>query len=181
MTTSALALSALVVFSPGAAHGVAGAAPAPDAVIAVAAPGALVASPEAQRLFQEAFTLFADRESWGKAARLFERSGELRAAEDPDRVTAYLLAARLYVHVGSLKEAQQSFATAAEAAGARGAVMEAAHAYLDGAMVAMMRGREGEAEAMVQKGELLSHSPHLDSGEKSAIRTRIPAQALASS
>jgi hypothetical protein len=132
-------------------------------------------NPEADRLRAEAYEMFNDPRSWRRAARLLDRSAGLRSVEDPARWEDYRMAGRLYAHVGALNASQRAFERAAASAHQVGAVAQAAGAYLDAAHVAVRRGDDKAAWALLQRGDLLSLSPHLDATERSAIRKRIPA------
>jgi hypothetical protein len=132
-------------------------------------------NPDAERLRAEAHQLFNDPRSWRRAARLLERSADLRSIEDPVRSDDYRLAGRLYAHVGSLGAAQRAFERAAMSAQQIGAVAQAAGAYLDAAHVAVRRGDGRAAGSFIERGDLLSLSPHLNTAERRAIRNRIPA------
>ena len=129
----------------------------------------------AERLRAEAFRLFEDRGSWAQAARLLERSGDLRSEGDPARIQAFLVAGRIYTHTGSAMAAQRSFEKAAYSAARIGAITEAAGAYLDAALVAAQREDRAKARQLVENAALLAMSPHLEAVEAQAILRRIPA------
>jgi hypothetical protein len=132
-------------------------------------------NPEADRLRAQAYELFNDPSSWRRAARLLERSADLRSTGDPVRSDDYRLAGRLYAHTGALNASQRAFERAAMSAQQIGAVAQAAGAYLDAAHVAVRRGDGKAAGSLVERGNLLSLSPHLDAAERRAIQRRIPA------
>jgi hypothetical protein len=132
-------------------------------------------NPDADRLRAEAHELFNDPRSWRRAARLLERSANLRSVEDPARSDDYRVAGRLYGYAGDLNASQRAFERAAMSAQQLGAVAQAAGAYLDAAHVAVRRGDGKAAGSLIQRGDLLSLSPHLDAAERRAIRNRIPA------
>jgi hypothetical protein len=140
-------------------------------------PVATTVNPDADRVRAKAYELFNSPRSWGRAARLLERSAGLRSMEDPARSDDYRMAGRVYAHVGALDASQRAFERAAMSAQQIGAVAQAAGAYLDAAHVAARRGDGKAAEAFVQRGDMLSLSPHLDAAERSAIRSRIPDRA----
>lgn len=128
----------------------------------------------ADQLQAEAYALFEDREKWGRAARLLERSAELREDHDPARAKAYLLAAHVYAHSNALDASQRAFQKSAASAEKIGAIVDAALAYADAADIALRRGDAKAANAHLRTATLLSGSPHLDQGERSAIVKRLP-------
>lgn len=139
------------------------------------APRLATASPDrADRLAAEARRLFPEPRSWPRAARLLERSARLRDVAHPDRSTAFLDAARIYVHTGALADARRAFEAAAEAASARGAVAEAAHALLDASIVAARTGDRTGAAELRERGALLARSPHLADSDRRRILSRLP-------
>ena len=127
---------------------------------------------EADRLAEQAYRLFSDRRSWGKAARILERSAGMRDASDPKRADALLEAARIYAHVGAHRDARRAFEYAAAAAAERGAVVVAAHALIDAAIVAATAGDRDGAAKLVQKAALLADSPHLAAADRNSILRR---------
>ena len=145
----------------------------PDPTVVAAANG------PADSLLEEAYSLFTDRRSWPKAARLLKKSAELRTADDPARALAFRNAGRIFVYVGDYSSAQRALEAAGDAAAERGAVAEAADAYLDAAHVAVLRRDDAGARQLIRRGALLARSPHLTSQERGAILGRIPAGVLA--
>ena len=128
---------------------------------------------QADRLAEQAYRLFSERRSWGKAARLLERSAGMRDASDPERADALLEAARVYSHVGAHGDARRAFEGAAAAAGERGAVVVAAHALLDAAIVTAIGGDSEAAAKLLQKARLLADSPHLAAADRDSILKRL--------
>lgn len=169
--TTIAALFALALVPPPVAD-------AQDALAAadVRATGVAASSADpADRLAAEAYRLFTDKRSWHRAARMLEQSARMRDIADPARVTALLAAGRVYDHVGQSDAARRVFEAAAEAATARGAVAVAAHAFLDAAIVAVRSGDRAGAQALIEKGQLLSNSPHLEPSVRDGILRRLPA------
>lgn len=166
MSPFVIGLSVVTLFAPAAAVAAPTAEPAARVVVERPDP--------ADRLAEEAYRLFTDRRTWGKAARLLERAASMRALDDPRRAADYSEAARVYVHVGDLAEARDAFEAAARAAAERGAIVEAAHAYFDAATVAVLRGDSRGAGTLIEKGTLLSHSPHISGAQRASILTRLP-------
>lgn len=128
---------------------------------------------QADRLAEQAYRLFSERRSWGKAARMLERSAGMRDASDPKRADALLEAARVYAHVGAHGDARRAFEGAAAAAAERGAVAVAAHALLDAAIVAAISGDGAAAAKLLQKAGLLADSPHLAAADRNGILRRV--------
>jgi tetratricopeptide (TPR) repeat protein len=137
------------------------------------------ANESADRLAEQAYALFGDRRSWHRAARLLERSAELRSADDPARAEAYRTAGRVYSHAGRLGPAQRAFEKAAAAAAQTGAVAKAAGSYIDAAHIAARRDDGAGARALIDRSALLATSPHLTSAERTSILRRLPSRALA--
>ncbi|MBW3552288.1 MAG: hypothetical protein KY466_02190 [Gemmatimonadetes bacterium] len=127
----------------------------------------------ADRLAEEAYRLFADRRSWGKAARMLERSAGMRDAADPERAEAFREAGRVYAHVGAQADARRALEAAAAAAFDRGAVVVAAHSLLDAAIVAARAGDRDAAAKLLRKASLLADSPHIDMGDRAGILERV--------
>lgn len=134
----------------------------------------LASEATADRLQAEAYALFEDREKWGRAARLLERSAQLREDHDPARAKTYLLAARVYAHSNALDASQRAFEKSAASAEKIGAIVDAALAYADAADIALRRGDAEAANAHIRTSILLSGSPHLDQGERRVIVERLP-------
>lgn len=132
----------------------------------------------ADRLQAEAYRLFEDREKWGRAARLLEKSAQLRADHDPARARGYLMAARIYAQSQSLEASQRAFEKSASSAERIGAVVDAALAYVDAADISLRRGDAGKAHAHIHRAVLLTGSPHLDEGQRRIIAKRLPREAL---
>lgn len=166
MNAFVLALSALTTLQVGG--DAANQASAPEVRAAAEAPD------PADRLAADAYRLFANRSTWARAARLLEQSAAMRSDDDPERAAAYAVAGRVYTHVGSHAAARRAFEASADAAAARGALVDAAHAFLDAAIAAAYSGDRIAASDFLHRGALLAESPHLDAGEKQGILRRIP-------
>jgi tetratricopeptide (TPR) repeat protein len=108
-----------------------------------------------------------------RAARMLERSAALRDATDPDAYSIYRLAGRVRAALGDYYGARINFTNAAEHAAARGAVFDAAHAWIDAAHAALALG---QAEAVVDyagRARLLALSPQLTTAQSNEIVRRI--------
>jgi hypothetical protein len=135
-------------------------------------------SPRAERadaLKQQAEGLFAQPKQWRKAARLLERSAELRDAADPDAYTCLMFAGRLRAAVGDYAAARSSLEKAAAHAMARGAVLEAANAYIDAAFAAAEDKQPEAAKELLARAALLTESPLLSQDQADQITRRISA------
>lgn len=139
----------------------------------------IVANPEADRLAAEAYRLFENRSAWPRAARLLEQSADLREVADPRRSGTYLDAGRVYSHVRAHQDARRAFEAAGRAATDRGAIAQAAHAWLDAAIAAAKTGDRSGAETLLTRGTLLAASPHLAADEREGILRRVGDRALA--
>jgi tetratricopeptide (TPR) repeat protein len=140
------------------ALGVASMAPPPD---------------RADALRAEAEALYSQPSKWRRAVRLLEQSAQLRTAADPDAYACWTYAARLRSQLGDYGGARESLERAADHALARGAVLDAAHAYIDAAHAAI-RGRQFEqAKVLVGRAELLATSPQLAADEAAQITARL--------
>jgi tetratricopeptide (TPR) repeat protein len=145
-----------------------------DARIAMAAPEPPVVE-RADELRAEAEALFPQPKRWSKAMRLLEESASLRAASDPAAYDCLVLAGRLAYAIGDNPGALQNLRKAAEHALARGAVMDAANAYIDAAHVAKAARNVGLAEELVERAQLLTMSPLLSDRDRAVIDHRLRA------
>jgi tetratricopeptide (TPR) repeat protein len=143
---------------------------AEDGVFALAAP------PNANRaesLRAQAEALYSQPRQWRKAVRLLEQSAQLRTASDPEAYTCWLYAARLRASLHDYTGARQNLERAAAHAMARGAVIDAAHAYIDAVHVALRGGQLQQAQELAGKATLLATSPQLDPTEVAQITARL--------
>jgi hypothetical protein len=127
----------------------------------------------AAELRGQAEALLATPGQWRRAARLLERSADLRDASDPEAYAALRLAGRVRAAVGDLNAARYVFEKAAEHALARGAVFDAAHAFIDAAHAAAGSREPHLAKQYVERAALLATSPQLSARDAAQIRQRI--------
>jgi hypothetical protein len=127
----------------------------------------------AAELRGQAEALLATPGQWRRAARLLERSADLRDASDPEAYAALRLAGRVRAAVGDLNTARYVFEKAAEHALARGAVFDAAHAFIDAAHAAAGSREPHLAKQYVERAALLATSPQLSARDAAQIRQRI--------
>jgi hypothetical protein len=107
------------------------------------------------------------------AARLYRRSAEFRAAEDPVRVRCLTEAAALAYAAGDRSAARQDMARAAEQALAQGDLKAAALAYLDAAWIAQEQQKPSQVWELGHRAEILAASPLLSESDRGAILRRI--------
>jgi hypothetical protein len=127
----------------------------------------------AAELQAQAEALYSQPSKWRQAVRMLEESAELRADGDPARYTSLLFAGRLRAGMGDFAHASRNLEAAASDALARGAVVEAAHAYIDAAHAAVGARRTPDARQFVDRAELLTQSPLLSEVQRAGIRHRL--------
>src|SRR5688500_8660364 len=91
---------------------------------------------------------------WRDAARLYRRSAEFRAAEDPRGSHSLTEAAALAYAVGDRSGARTDLARAAERALARGDLRSAALAYLDAAWIAQEQKKPQQVYELGHRAEI---------------------------
>jgi tetratricopeptide (TPR) repeat protein len=154
----------------------AAAVPAAAVMPAVAAELTAVAGPQPDRaaeLRAQAEALFSQPKQWRKAARLLERSAQLRDAADAEGYACLVLAGGLWAAVGEYETAQQVYSRAAAHAQARGDVVEAAHALINAAHAAAENRNVADAQAFIDRATLLAASPLLSTQQVEEITRRI--------
>lgn len=129
----------------------------------------------AAQLRQEAESLFSQPKQWKKAVRLLEESAALREPSDPEGFECLLYAGRIRVALGDLRGARENLENAAALALARGAVDDAAHAFIDAAHAAMQLNDGEGARTLVARAALLTESPLLDETQRRFLKSRIKA------
>jgi hypothetical protein len=110
---------------------------------------------------------------WRDAARLYRRSAEFRAAEDPLGSQCLTEAAALAYAAGDRSGARTDMARAAERALARGDLRAAALAYLDAAWIAQEQEKPGQVWEFGHRAEILAASPLLSESDRGVILQRI--------
>ena len=138
--------------------------------VAVSAP---TVTERAQALKEEAEALYSQPKKWRQAVRLLEQSAQLRSDDDAEGFACWLYAGRLRAAMGDYSGARQSLERAAGHAMARGAVVDAAHAWIDAAHVAVKLRNVERVQEYLRRAELLASSPQLDADEASQIRARL--------
>jgi hypothetical protein len=127
----------------------------------------------ARQLRTEAEALFSQPDQSRKAVKLLEQSAQLRAADDPEVYTCLVYAARIQTTLGEFTAARLNLQTAANHALGRGAIVDAAHAYIDAAHLANKERQPRVARDMAQKARLLAGSPQLTTQQREQIAVRI--------
>ena len=108
-----------------------------------------------------------------EAARLYRRSAEFRAAEDPVGVRCLTDAAAIAYAAGDRSAARRDMARAAEHALAQGDLKAAALAYLDAACIAQEQQKPSQVWELGHRAEILAASPLLSESDRGAILQRI--------
>jgi hypothetical protein len=132
----------------------------------------IVSSAKADSLHDAAVGLAAAGR-WRDAARLFRRSAEFRAAEDPLGPRCLTDAAALAYAAGDHSAARADMAHAAERALARGDLEAAAQSYLDAAWIAQQQQNPRQVWELGHRAEILAESPLLSESDRGAILRRI--------
>ncbi len=107
------------------------------------------------------------------AARLYRRSAEFRAADDPLGSKCLTTAAALAYAAGDRSGARTDMARAADRALARGDLRAAALAYLDAAWIAQEQEKPSQVWEFGHRAEILAASPLLSESDRGAILQRI--------
>lgn len=110
---------------------------------------------------------------WEKAARTYERSGELRAEGDGLAWKVFDLAGRAYYFSESPGRASRMWEESAERALAFGHVLEAAHGYLRAAVAAREAGKRVRTMELGWKAYHLSRSPALTPMQREQLRAHL--------
>jgi hypothetical protein len=138
----------------------------------------IVSSVKAESLHQAAVELRAEGR-WRDAARLYRRSAEFRAAEDPRGSKCLTEAAALAYAAGDRSGARADLAHAAERSLARGDLRAAALAYLDAAWIAQEQEKPNQVWEFGHRAEILAASPLMSESDRGAILQRIERAPLA--
>jgi hypothetical protein len=130
---------------------------------------------KAQQLQEQAEALFSQPKQWKKAVRLLEQSADLRGADDAGAYDCLLYAGRIRAAIGDFGGARSSLEKAAEHAMARGAIIDAANAYIDAAHAAVAGKDARGAQQLVDRAALLTDSPMLSAQQKTVLKARLAA------
>lgn len=129
----------------------------------------------AQDLYAQAEALLSQPRQWRRAVRLFEQSAALREASDPEVYNCLQLAGQLRASFRDYNGARMTLERAGDHALARGAVLEAAKAYIDAAYAAARVQQVDEAHTLLDRAALLAASPLLTDDQRSIITRRLQA------
>lgn len=132
----------------------------------------IVSSAKADSLGVVADQMVADGR-WRDAARMYRRSAEYRAAEDPLGSKCLSKAAALAYATGDRSGARTDMANSAERALARGDLRAAAMAYLDAAWIAQEQKRPSQVWELGHRAEILASSPLISESDRGTILQRI--------
>jgi hypothetical protein len=132
----------------------------------------VVSSVKADSLHDAAVGL-ANAGRYRDAARVYRRSAEFRAVEDPQGFRCLTDAAAVSYAAGDRTGARSDMAHAAERALARGDLRSAALSYLDAAWIAQEQGNPGQVWEFGHRAEILADSPLLSESDRGVILQRI--------
>jgi hypothetical protein len=110
---------------------------------------------------------------WRDAARMYRRSADFRAAEDPVGFQCLTTAGAVAYASGDHSAARNDMARAAERALARGDLRAAAQSYLDAAWIAQEQQKPDQVWEFGHRAEILAGSPLLNESDRGAILQRI--------
>jgi hypothetical protein len=127
----------------------------------------------AKLLRAKAEALFDQPVEWRRAAKLLEESAGLRSADDAEAYDCLIYAGRIRAALGDFGVATRLLSRAGEHALARGAVPQAAQAFVDAAFSAKAALNSTEAAELLEKARLLTGSPMLSVGEKTRLLARM--------
>lgn len=127
----------------------------------------------ADRFHEQAMALPTETRFANKAAKLHERSAELRDESDPMAASCLRTAAFLRYYAGGRRASADLMEKAAERAAEIGDVARAADSYVDAAYIAQELKEGDRARAFAHRAELLANSPLITETQRAAIRARI--------
>lgn len=130
-------------------------------------------SEKAEQLRRDAEALFSQPKEWKKAARLLEESAALRSANDAEGYECLVYAGRIRAAIGDMNGARVALEQAAAHALARGAIVEAAQAYIDAAHAAIALKDARGARELVDRAALLAQSPLLSAQQRALLNGRL--------
>ena len=110
---------------------------------------------------------------WDRVAALYREAADLRPAHDPIKVRNLRRSAQIRYLTGDRSAAMRDAREAGELARRQGDVPEAAHAFLDAALIASELGRAREAHRFMEEARLLARSPLLQDTHRAGIQERI--------
>ena len=147
--------------------------PAQGGAVRLAAATETPPSDRAAALRAQAEALYSQPRQWSRAASLLERAAEAAGPADASGYADLVAAGRLRATLGDYTAARADMEKAAAHALARGAVVDAAHAYIDAAYAAAADRQPHDARALVDSATLLAESPLLTEAQSEQILRRI--------
>lgn len=127
----------------------------------------------ARELRAAAEALFDNPRQWREVARLMEASARIRPADDAEVYDCLRYAANARAALGEYRHARRLLERAAQHALARGALLDAADAYVSAAVLAADRGDGEAAGRLAEKVRLLALSPLLSAEQSQALLDRV--------
>jgi hypothetical protein len=138
----------------------------------------VTANARADSFHDQAMALPTETRFATKAARLHERSAELRDESDPMAASCLRTAAFLRYYAGGRRASADLMEKAAERAAGIGDVGRAADSYVDAAYIAQELKEGDRARTLARKAELLANSPLITDVQRASIRARIGEPAM---
>ncbi len=136
-------------------------------------PDPRVDNERAVQLYDQAVQLLGSKHRWAEAASLLKRSAAARSEADPEASSTMRFAGRVYAQAGEYGKAREAFSRAAELALARGALVEAAHAYIDAAHAAAEQGDYDRTKELAEKAQRITTSPLLPEADRVSIASLV--------
>ena len=133
----------------------------------------VTANARADSFHDDAMALPTETRFATKAAKLHERSAELRDESDPMAATCLRTAAFLRYYAGGRRASADLMEKAAERAAGIGNVALAADSYIDAAYIAQELREGSRARELAHRAELLANSPLISEVQRASIRSRI--------
>ena len=141
-------------------------------------PVRVTANAAADRFHDEAMAMPTETRLANNAAKLHERSAELRDASDPQAASCLRTAAFLRYYAGGRRASADLMEKAAERAAEIGDVARAADSYVDAAYIAQELRESDRARSFARRAELLANSPLISETQRASIRARIGEPAM---
>ncbi len=127
----------------------------------------------AEALRAEAAALETRQENWRRIRALHEKAAHVAPEEDLGRIFDLKLAGDIAFYMNDLEAAERLLVRAAATARDLGDVYQAAHLYLDAAIVAGQRGNGEYARELLRRGKCLAQSPLLEPPLCDCLRERV--------
>jgi tetratricopeptide (TPR) repeat protein len=128
------------------------------------------ANDRADRLVAKAQALPTRIDQFGKAAKLYEQAADARAESDLRKSAHLRYAGMLRYYTGDRAASVRLLERAAESSSELGDVMNAARAYIDGAVVALEMKDRDHSITLARHAELLTQSPLLAADQRASLQ-----------